>query len=172
MAITFKYGGASFTVDTPQEAAEILALLKRHEAEAAIEQARSRFSQYMQEDHHRVSAYDESKFVWTRDRFSAFIERLGDAQKLVLALLVTKRSVTDEQLRNSLKVPGNQALAGILSGISKQAVALYIPPRVIFDSENFRSGGKRRNDYLVADEFKKIAAAMNWPPSSLLPKTL
>src|SRR5947208_3205760 len=83
-----------------------------------------RFSQFMQEAHHRVGAYDENKFVWTPDRFSAFIDRLGDAQKLALALLVTKGSVTDEQLRNFLKVPGNQALAGILSGISKQAVAL------------------------------------------------
>ena len=167
MAITFKYGGASFTVDTPQEAAETLALLKRQEAEAAIDHARSRFSQYLQEAEHRLSAYDESKFSWTHERFQAFIERLGDAQKLALAMFVTKHSVTDEELRDALKVPGNQALAGVLSGISKQAVALFIPPRTIFDFENYRVRGKRSSEYLVTDAFRQIAAEMNWPPASL-----
>jgi len=67
-----------------------------------------------------------------------------------------------------LNVPGNQALAGVLSGISKRAVALFIPPRAIFDFENFRVGGKRRSDYLVVDEFRHIAAELNWPPPSLV----
>jgi hypothetical protein len=169
MAITFTYGGASFTVDTPQEAAETLALLKRQEAEAAIEGMRSRFSRYIKEGEQTLSVLDESKFAWTPHLFRALTHRLGEAQKLALALLVTKRSISDVDLRNALKVPGNQALAGVLSGISKQATALYIPPRAIFDFENFRLGGKRRSDYLVVDEFRKIAAEMNWPPPILLP---
>lgn len=166
MAITFKYRGASFTVDTPQEAADTLALLKRQEAEATITQFRSRFAGFRQEAQQLISAYDENKFVWTRDRFEALIERLGTAQKMALTLLLTKKEITDEELRNALKVPNNQALAGVLSGISKQAKALYIPPRAIFDFENSRFGGKRRSDYLVADEFRQIAAELSWPPST------
>src|SRR5215472_1523378 len=158
MAITFKYGGATFTADTPQEAADTLALLKRGVAEQSREKEKafdafmrrkiSQGSQYMKEAQALVGAYDESKFAWTPDRFLALVERLGKPQKIALALLVTKRSITDEELRTALNIRGNQALAGVLSGISKQAVALFIPPRAIFNFENFRSGGKRRSEYL------------------------
>jgi sarcosine oxidase gamma subunit len=182
MAIKFEYGGASFTADTPQEAAETLALLKRKQAEQRSERrealARSfmdrKISQsraYVEHFQKELSAYDENKFRWSPDRFLALVERLGNAQKLALALLTTQRSVTDVELRNALQVPSNQALAGVLSGISKQALALFIPPRAIFDFENFRVGGKRRSDYLVMDEFRKIAAEMNWPPPTLLPSS-
>jgi hypothetical protein len=177
MAITFKYGGATFTADTPQEAADTLALLKRQEVEeqekhqeyeAFMYRKIAQGAQYMKEAQALVSAYDESKFSWTRDRFISLIDRLGEPQKMALALLVAKRSITDAEMRDALKVTGNQALAGVLSGISKQAIALYIPPRAIFDFENFRAGGKRRSEYLVVDEFRKIAADVNWPPPDLL----
>lgn len=179
MAITFKYGGASFTVDTPQEAAETLTLLKRQQAEeekehrqallqAFMDRKIDRSKAYMERFQKELSSYDERKFAWTPDYFQALVSRLGEPQKLALALLVAKRSVSDEDLRNALKVPGNQALAGVLSGISKQAAALNIPARAIFDFENFRVGGKRRSDYLVVDEFRQIAADMNWPPHALL----
>jgi KaiC/GvpD/RAD55 family RecA-like ATPase len=168
MAITFKYAGASFTVDTPQEAADTIALLKRQEAEAAIDEARSRFSGYQKEHEHLLKAYDESKFAWTPDYFRALISRLGEAQKLALSVLVTRCSISDAEMRNALKVPGNQALAGVLSGISKQAAALNIPAWAIFEFENFRVGGKRRSDYLVVDKFRQIAADLNWPPPALL----
>lgn len=184
MAISFKYGGATFTVETAQEAADTLSLLKqremevqerrekreRHEQyEAFMQRKMSQGAEYLKEAQELISSYDESKFVWTADRFRAFIDRLGKPQKLALGLLVTKRSVTDEDLRKALDVSGNQALAGVLSGISKQAIALFIPPRAIFNFENFRAGGKRRSEYLVQDEFRKIAADLNWPRAGLSP---
>lgn len=181
MSITFKYRGATFTADTPQEAADTLALLRRREAEEESRKGErkeeveafmrwkiSQGSENMNEAQALVGSFDESKFAWTRNRFEALINRLGHAQKTALALLVDRRNITDEQLRNALDVANNQALAGVLSGISKQAIALFIPPRAIFDFENIRVGGKRRSDYLVVDEFRKIAAEMNWPPPTLL----
>ena len=147
----------------------MLALVKRREAEAVIEEMRSRSAGYMDHYQKLFSAYDESKFKWTSDSFVALISRLGEAQKIALALLVTRRAISDGDLREALKLSGNQALAGVLSGISKQAAALYIPARAIFDFENFRVGGKRRSDYLVVDEFREIAAQMKWPPPALLP---
>lgn len=175
MSITFQYSGATFTVETPREVAELLAVLKKQEAEqvlqrkreqadAVIARYRKRFSDSMDQSAHQIGAYDEEQFVWTPDRFTAFVDHLGKTPKIALAFLLRKRSVTDEELRDALDLHGNQALAGVLSGISKQAKALFIPPRAIFDLENSRVGGKRRSDYLVTDEFRKIAAEMNWPP--------
>jgi len=180
MAIKFEFAGATFTVDTPQEAADLLALLrtkaaaqKRERREALarsfMERKVSESRAYMEQVQKELSASYEN-FKWTANRFLALVDRLGQAQKLALALLVTKRNVRDEELRNALNVPNNQALAGVLSGISKQAEALLIPPRAIFDFENLRVGGKRRSDYLVVNEFQQIAAEMNWPPPTLLPR--
>jgi hypothetical protein len=182
MAITFEYKGVTYTADTPKEADEMLSLVKKREvqlkqevkkkkAEAWMEWMLSRAPRYRQEADQLISSYDESKFQWTPDYFRALINRLGTPQKTALAVLVTQRSLTDEQLRKVLNVNNNQALAGILSGISKQATALFIPPRAIFDFENFRVGGKRRSDYLVVDEFRQIAATMQWPPADLLAKS-
>jgi len=184
MAITFKYGGATFTADTAQEAAETLALLKKHQADQAkskreaqaqawLDEKISRSRAFMNNAQNEFNAYLEGdKYTWTQDRFNRFLSRLGEGQKLALALLTTKSSVTDAELRDALSVSDNQALAGVLSGISKQAISLYIPPRAIFKFENFRSGGKRRSDYLVVDEFRQIAKEVGWPPPDLLPSQI
>jgi hypothetical protein len=178
MPIAFTHKGITYTADTPKEADEMLALLKEREAQAKaqakkrkaevwMEQMLSRASEYRKDFEQLISSYDENKFMWTPDFFKALVNRLGQPQKTALALLVTQRSISDEQLRKALEISNNQALAGILSGISKQATALYIPPRAIFSFENFRSGGKRSSQYLVTDEFRQIAAQMNWPPANL-----
>ena len=78
-------------------------------------------------------------YPWTAELFLAFIDRIGKTQQDVLALLVSCLT-TDEELRACIKVPGNQALAGVLSGISKQAAALGIHARDIFSFENFQRG--------------------------------
>ena len=163
MAIKFEYGGVPFIFDTPQEADEMLALLKKREADAAIEQMRSRFFGYMGEFQQKLNPL--VSFPWTRDTFISFLSRLGEPQKAALALLISHERVTDEELRHALNVPGNQALAGVLSGISKQAAAINIPARAIFAFENSRVGGKRRSEYLVAPEFRQIASELNWPPA-------
>lgn len=175
MAITFKFGGVTYTADTPQEASEMLGLLrkqrddaKKQKYDAWFERVKTRGLQYRREAEALINSYDENKFRWNSDYFLALMDRLGAQQKQALALLVTRQNLADEELRNVLKVSGNQALAGILSGISKQAKALYIPPRAIFDFENTRVGGKRRSDYLVVDEFRQIASKMNWPPPDLV----
>jgi hypothetical protein len=178
MPIAFTHKGITYTVDTPKEADEMLALLREREAQAKaqvkkrkaevwMEQMLSRAREYRREAEQLISSYDENKFMWTPDFFEALIDRLGQPQKAALALLVTQRSLSDEDLRKALNVSNNQALAGILSGISKQATALYIPPRAIFSFENFRSAGKRSSQYLVTEEFRQIAAQMNWPPANL-----
>ncbi len=105
----------------------------------------------------------DAQTPWTPDAFISFIDRLGNPQRTALSLLVTRRRVTDAELRKAVHVTGNQALAGVLSGISKQAAALGIPARDIFSFENLRSAGKRRSTYTVADKFAEIASKMNWP---------
>jgi hypothetical protein len=161
MAIRFKYGGVSFTADTPEEAAQTMALLKERDAETSRQRSLARVGGRMEQL--RASISEEAENPWTPAIFQSFIDRLGKPQQDALALLVTFRHVTDEELRASVDVPGNQALAGVLSGISKQAAALNIPPRDVFSFQNLRNGGKRRSTYTVSDKFLEIATQNNWP---------
>lgn len=142
----------------------MLGLFKKREADAAIEHMRSRFTGYMQEAQQLLNPL-VTPFPWTRDIFVSLLARIGEPQKAVLAQLVARGRVSDEVLRSMLGVSGNQALAGILSGISKQAAALNIPARAIFSFENSRVGGKRQSEYIVAPEFRQIASEQSWPPA-------
>jgi len=175
MAIKFKHGGVAFTADTPEEALRLSTLLKERDAEAAQKRiaeyqkraGEARFMTKYGDGFQQIIASmdEEMETPWTFEVFLSFIDRLGSPQKAALAALVTHHRMTDEDLRKALSISGNQALAGVLSGISKQAAALGIPARAIFGFENLRNAGKRRSTYTVADKFLQIATDMNWPPA-------
>ena len=71
--------------------------------------------------------------------------------------------VSAEELRKVLKLDGNQALAGVLSGISKQAGSLNIPARSVYTVEDERRSGELHKTYVAANDFLRIANDMNWP---------
>lgn len=164
MAIEFEHGGNLFKVDTPEEAAALLALLDRREAAALRRSQYANALARLPVFARSSAAAEEYKSPWTPEAFALFIERLGKQQKAALDALLLHRIITDHELRTVLQVKDNQALAGILSGISKQAIAVNIPPRAIFRFENFRSGGKRSSRYEVADEFAQVARETGWVP--------
>lgn len=164
MALRFKYGGIPFTADTPEEAAKFIALLKQQDADEALKTWFNR-SKIINGEPGAIQAYieEEVKIQWTPEKFMRFIGSIGPQQQRVLAFLVEQGRATDEELRNELKIKGNQTLAGILSGVSKQAAALGIPARSIFSFENFRSAGKRSSTYTIAEGFRHTALDMSWP---------
>jgi hypothetical protein len=172
MPIRFKYGGVSFTADTPEEAARTMALLSEQDAKAARQKQQARIQAALK-DGRTEEAHEQLRegpgTPWTAQLFLAFLDRIGKTQRDVLALLVYFRHATDAELRACIKVPNNQALAGVLSGISKQAAALGIHARDIFSFENLRNAGKRRSNYKVANKFAEIAAKMNWPGPNQFP---
>jgi hypothetical protein len=165
MAIKFEHDGVPYTVDTPKEAAELRALFKIQDTEATRNRGWHRLN--AKYGTHALKMMDaieqELETPWTHEVFLTFIARLGKPQKSALALLVTHKRLTDVELRESLNATNNQALAGVLSGISKQAAALNIDARDIFTFENLRNGGKRRSTYAISDKFSEIASRMNWP---------
>lgn len=162
MAIKFKYRGELFTTDTPEEAMRMRALLKQEDEKGG----QDRFVKGIMDstrEKYREAQIQAAELQWTPELFRRFIERLGKPQLAALSLLVTRRHMEDQELRKALKVPDNQALAGVLSGISKQATSLCIPFRAIYTFENFRNAGKRRSTYSVTGNFLEIATEMEWP---------
>ena len=103
------------------------------------------------------------KSPWTHDLFWKFVESLGVSQAHILALLVRNSKMTAEEMKKALKLESNQQLAGVLSGISKQAGAHDIPARAVYTVEDERKSGELTKTYAVALDFLQMAAKMNWP---------
>jgi hypothetical protein len=170
--IRVKYRGAIYEFETPKEAAETMALLESKEQERRIDHEMNRvmsslgFTDPLEKLRATINPNVEEP-IWKPRIFDLFIERLGPAQRAALTLLVLRQCVTDQEFCTELGIPGNQALAGTLSGITKQAAILNIPAREVFRIENHRKARKRYNTYFVADSFLKAAKAMNWvtPPT-------
>jgi hypothetical protein len=135
-------------------ASEAIEVLKHIDAEEKHSTRRS---------FHVAEGGDSGTFPWTRELFVKFVESLGTSQKEILGLLVHKHKVTDEELRKALKLDGNQALAGVLSGISKQAGILNISARSVYTVEDERKAGTLSKTYVAANEFMQMAKDMNWP---------
>jgi hypothetical protein len=77
--------------------------------------------------------------------------------------LVLERSLSDKQLRQLLNFGDNKQLAGVLSGISKQAAAHRISARAVFNVENEFKSGDVTKTYVVAPDFLRLANDTNWP---------
>ena len=100
---------------------------------------------------------------WTPRVFSDFVTAIGPLQTTVLAWLVQHTRATDAQLRHAVGVERNQQLAGILSGLSKQAAACHLPAREVFTIENESKSGETTKTYVIARHFRETAAVQNWP---------
>jgi hypothetical protein len=100
---------------------------------------------------------------WTDVLLDTFLHRLGADQKKILSILVSQHRATADELRTVLGVSSNQALAGVISGISKQAAALGISARDVFGIENRRRAGVLSKAFFAADAFLKIARETGWP---------
>lgn len=98
---------------------------------------------------------------WHPVLFQKFVKSLGAAQIQILKRLfrarVVRRKVSDLDLQIALGVSSNKQLAGVLSGISKQAAAVCIPARGVYQIENESAGGKHTKFYALAEEFFEVA---------------
>jgi hypothetical protein len=156
---TIRYNGFEISCSSVEEAAELVAKLESQESKKI---KRGVQVQGLDPVFSRLFGGVETS-PWTREAFWAFIEQVGETQRRILALLVEKRKVTDQEMRKALKLESNQQLAGFLSGISKQAGAHNIPARSVFTIENESESGEVKKTYVVAWDFLRMATDQNWP---------
>ena len=157
--IKFRYRGIEVECSTEAEAKSVLAYIAEQDEKRRV-QNRSLLEVAI------ASVSDAEKRErnpWNGDLFWKFIESLGDSQKLILSKLILKRSLKDKELRNLVGVKDNKQLAGVMSGISKQAAAHNIPARAVFKIENESKAGEVTKTYVVSLDFLRIANEMNWP---------
>jgi hypothetical protein len=102
-----------------------------------------------------------SNSPWDAKLFWKFVESLGTKQRDILKLLLSE-SLSDQDLRAALGVTSNQQLAGLLSGLSKQAAGLGIQARAVYKIETEFKGGETKKSYAIAPEFAYAAQENNW----------
>lgn len=165
MSIKIPFNGQYIECSTPAEAIAVLKYLNDEDSKKITHRVPGIASTFTGPTSAIAQLLNDTVYTsaWTRESFWKFIENLGDSQKRILVLLKRNTKVSDEALRKALKLDSNQALAGVLSGISKQAGILNIPARAVYTVEDERKGGELSKTYVAANDFLRIANEMNWP---------
>lgn len=107
-----------------------------------------------------------SETPWRMDEFMDFVNRIQVQQRRLLNALMRDAQHTvipDYQLRGELGLSSNQALAGVLSGITKVAQAMEIEPKRIYGQDVSYKQGLPERRYWATPSFRKAAQDADWP---------
>jgi hypothetical protein len=102
--------------------------------------------------------------VWTPDRIQELLRGLGPQQKMFLVLLYDKGDVTSHDARDQMRLASETALAGVVSGLSKQLQRLNLKPEDLYSVSVRWSGKGKTRTFRLSSNFRWIAdAEMGWP---------
>jgi hypothetical protein len=141
LAIEFEHRGKKYRADTAREAAELQALLDS-------------------QDEHRGRTRLKA---WSADVTLEFLNSLGEMQKGFLSVLSQGSNVPSETMVEALRLDSEIALAGVISGLSKQARKLNINPHDLYVVESHWSGKQRERSFRILDDFRESLSELGWP---------
>lgn len=100
---------------------------------------------------------------WTEQRVREFFRVIKAQQrKLLDALLDTPDAVTDDQLCKQLGLQDGRSLAGVFTGLWKNAKKVGADPKELYLRSHISIGDRRQFEYTLAESFR--AAARKWKP--------
>lgn len=143
MAIHFVHKGKTYIADTPQEAAELRRLLEHQDADQGVHGMQSRF--------------------WTPDQALSLLDSLGEMQQKLLAILARGGSVPSGTIVLALKLDSEIALAGVISGLSKQCRKANLNPHDIYSVSVEWDGKQKERFFRMLDDFRYAIEELGWP---------
>lgn len=147
VAIRFRFNHQTWEADTAEEA---IALREKLE-----------FSKRFPPDPHKEM--DKQEKFWTPDRFTTVIDNVGELQHRLLTEIHRKPGLPSEDLRRNLGLDSEVALAGVISGLSKQLKQLEIEPSQVFRITVTWAGKKKQRFFILNDFFAGAGIELNWP---------
>jgi hypothetical protein len=147
MAIEFKYKGTTWRADTAEEAVKLRNELMQSDKVFAPE----------------FEALDQASEYWTPDRFMDVINGIGELQQRLLVAVRRKPGITSKELVRELRLDSEVALAGVISGLSKQLKQLEIEPKRVFGIDVKWKGKTKTRTFLLEDFFLNAGIEQNWP---------
>jgi hypothetical protein len=147
VAIRFEFNGETWEADTVDEAIALRAKLE--------------YSTRFPPDPHKEIG--EQAHFWTLDKFVDAINGIGKLQHQFLRAIWEKNGVSSSELIEQLGLSSEVALAGVISGLSKQLKQLNIEPNRVFRIEVKWTGKKKSRTFFLAEFFISAGVEHNWP---------
>lgn len=147
MAIRFQFNGETWEADTPEEAIALRAKLE--------------YSTRFPSDPH--TEMDEEMRFWTPDKVVSVFDCIGKLQHQMLMVIRGQYGISGTQLKEKLGLESEIALAGVISGLSKQLKQLGIEPKRVFVIDVKWTGKKKSRSFVLNTFFQSAAELHNWP---------
>ena len=160
LAIRFSYHGRRYEADTAEEAKRLVELLESADTERA------------KRDPDFARKLLLRKAGWNDDKFWSFVNGIGEMQAKFLEAICDNdyHPTFAEELAEKLELKSQVSLAGVISGLSKQAKHLGVRINDVFQVNTYWHGKKKQRLFTVTEAFREIAKENAWPFLSMLKK--
>ena len=147
MAIEFKHKGTLWRADTVQEAVALRNELEKEDKAFVPE-------------HEQM---ERSLNFWSPDRFMDVIEGVGELQGRLLVAVRSQPGIPSRELLGKLHLDSEVALAGVISGLSKQLKQIGVELKDVLAIQVKWSGKTKTRRFVLDDFFLYAGIEQNWP---------
>ncbi|WP_131992448.1 hypothetical protein [Acidipila rosea] len=143
MAIEFEHRGMKFRADTAQEAFDLQTKLRSYDDLFGLPENRPR--------------------IWTADLVLDLLNNAGELQKKFLAALTTEASLSSSTLIETIGLESEIALAGVISGLSKQLKKLSTNSASVYSVDVVWKGKGKTRYFKMSPDFRDTLIELGWP---------
>ena len=147
LTIQFFHRGRRWKADTPEEAIR----LRRQLEVGEIAKVGA-----------RDSGIDGLDGPWTREVFATFLQTIGEKQKAAVSLMAKYAGIGSAELAKRLKLDSQTALAGVISGLSKQLKMLDLAVDNLYTVRTKWKRKKKEELFFLRESFRQAAEEAGW----------
>lgn len=149
MAIQFFHRGNSWKTDTPEEAIRLRRQLEVEE---------------MRRGGPNDGWTDGLGGLWTPEVFATLLQTIGERQKAAISLMAQHAGIGSAELAKRLKLDSQVALAGVISGLSKQLKTLDLELDSLYTVKTKWTVRKKEEFFFLRESFRQAAEEAGWKP--------
>ena len=147
LAVQFFHRGKRWKTDTPEEAIRLRQQLE-------VEDMRKGAS--------NDSWTDGRGRLWTPELFATFWQTIGDQQRAAVSLMAEHAGIGSADLAKRLKLDRQTALAGVISGLSKQLRTLDLALGDLYTVKTKWIVRKKEELFFLHESFRRAAEEAGW----------
>jgi hypothetical protein len=144
MAIEFEHKGVKYRTDSVQEAVSLRASLAQYDD---------------------ILGYgsENAPRIWTADLAMDLLNNIGELQKKFLATLSNGANLSSSSLVEAIGVDSEIALAGVISGLSKQLRKMSTNSASLYNVEVVWKGKGKTRFFKLSSDFRDALLELGWP---------
>lgn len=138
---------------------------KHWKADTAVEAIRLRKLLEVETHYQKQNTAEWEEFLarpWTPEVFNAFVTTIGEQQKAVVLFVAEHAGTNSSELVAHLRLGNEMALAGVMSGLSKQLKRMGLTPDDLYTVKTSWNGKKKERFFSLRDSFRQAAGESEW----------